>query len=74
MEVYFTPEEEARFSQIASRVGTDTERRVEDASLRLLEQDARFGAAAETQGPSTSLRFGRDDRVIAGRRRAQADR
>jgi hypothetical protein len=33
--------------------------------LRLLEQDAHFRAAAKTQGPSTSLRSGRDDRGVA---------
>jgi predicted transcriptional regulator len=45
MEVHFTPEQEAQLSQIASRAGTDTERLVKDAALRLLEQDARFRAA-----------------------------
>jgi predicted transcriptional regulator len=45
MEVHFTPEQEAQLSQIASHVGTDTERLVKDAALRLLEQDARFRAA-----------------------------
>jgi hypothetical protein len=42
MEVHFTPEQEAQSSQIASHAGTDTERLVKDAALRLLEQDARF--------------------------------
>jgi predicted transcriptional regulator len=45
MEVHFTPEQEAQLSQIASRAGTDTERLVKDAVVRLLEQDARFRAA-----------------------------
>jgi len=45
MEVHFTPEQEAQLSRIASRAGTDTERLVKDAVLRLLEQDARFRAA-----------------------------
>jgi predicted transcriptional regulator len=45
MEVHFTPEEEAELSQIASHAGTDTERLVKDAALRLLEQDARFRAS-----------------------------
>ena len=44
MEVHFTPEQEAQLSQIASHAGTDTERLVKDAVLRLLEQDARFRA------------------------------
>jgi len=65
MEVHFTPEQEAQLSQIASHAGADTERVVKDAALRLLEQDARFGAGAKTQGPSTPLRSGRDDRVVA---------
>ena len=45
MEVHFTPEQEAQLSQTASHAGTDTERLVKDAALRLLEQDARFRAA-----------------------------
>ncbi len=45
MEVHFTPEQEAQLSQIASHAGTDTERLVKDAALRLLEQDARFRGA-----------------------------
>jgi hypothetical protein len=47
MQVHFTPEQEAQLSQIASHAGTDTERPVKDAALRLLEQDARFRAACE---------------------------
>jgi len=46
MEVHFTPEQEAQLSRIASHAGADTERLVKDAALRLLEQDARFRAAA----------------------------
>ena len=45
MEVSFTPEQEAQLSQIASITGTDAERLVKDAALRLLEEDARFRAA-----------------------------
>jgi predicted transcriptional regulator len=45
MEVHFTPEQEAQLSQIASHAGTDTERLVKDAVVRLLEQDGRFRAA-----------------------------
>jgi hypothetical protein len=45
MEVHFTPEQEAQLSQIATQEGTDTERLVKDAALRLLEEDARFRAA-----------------------------
>ena len=44
-EVHFTPEQEAQLSQVASHAGTDAERLVKDAALRLLEQDARFRAA-----------------------------
>ena len=44
MEVHFTPEQEAQLSQIASNAGTDTERLVKDAALRVLEEDARFRA------------------------------
>jgi predicted transcriptional regulator len=45
MEVHFTPEQEARLSQIAARSGTDPECLVKDAALRLLEEDARFREA-----------------------------
>jgi len=45
MEVHFTPEQEAQLSQIATKAGTNPERRVKDAALRLLQQDARFRAA-----------------------------
>jgi len=60
MEVRFTPEEEAQLSQIASRAGTDAERVVKDAALRLLERDARFRAAVRNTRSlhSASLRSG----------------
>ena len=45
MEVHFTPEQEAQLAQIATNSGTDPERLVKDAALRLLQEDARFGAA-----------------------------
>ena len=45
MEVHFTPEQEALLAQIATTAGTDAERLVKDAALRLLEEDARFSAA-----------------------------
>ena len=45
MEVSFTTEQEAQLAQIASRSGTDPERLVKDAALRLLEEEARFRAA-----------------------------
>ena len=45
MEVRFTTEQEAQLAQIASRSGTDPERLVKDAALRLLEEEARFRAA-----------------------------
>ncbi|HKW97769.1 MAG TPA: hypothetical protein VJN43_08530 [Bryobacteraceae bacterium] len=44
MEVHFTPDQEAQLAQIAATAGTDAERLVKDAALRLLE-DARFRAA-----------------------------
>jgi len=40
MEVHFTPEQEAQLAQIATKAGTDAERLVKDAALRLLEGDA----------------------------------
>ena len=45
MEVHFTPEQEAKLARIATTTGTDAERLVKDAALRLLEEDARFRAA-----------------------------
>ena len=36
MEVHFTPEQEAQLAQIATKAGTDAERLVKDAVLRLL--------------------------------------
>ena len=45
MEVHFTPEQEAQLAQIATTAGTDPERLVKDAALRLLQEDARFRAA-----------------------------
>jgi predicted transcriptional regulator len=45
MELHFTPEEEMHLSQIAAQEGTDAERLVKDAALRLLQEDARFRAA-----------------------------
>ena len=41
MEVHFTPEQEARLAQIATNAGTDAERLVKDAALRLLDNDFR---------------------------------
>jgi hypothetical protein len=40
----------------------------EGCCFRLLELGARFRRGAKTQGPSTPLRSGRDDRVIASLR------
>jgi predicted transcriptional regulator len=45
MEVRFTPEQEAQLAQIATKAGTDAERLVKSAALRLLEEDARSRAA-----------------------------
>ena len=45
MEVQFTPEQEARLAQIANVEGVAPARLVQDAALRLIENDARFRAA-----------------------------
>jgi len=47
MEVHFTPEQEARLEQIATITGTEPERLVKDAALRLLEEDDHFRAAVK---------------------------
>jgi predicted transcriptional regulator len=44
MQVHFTPEQEAQLAQMAQQSGTDAERLVKDAALRVLE-DAQFRAA-----------------------------
>jgi len=45
MEVHFTPEQEARLAQIATKAGTGAEQLVKNAALRLLREDAHFRAA-----------------------------
>lgn len=45
MEVHFTPEQEARLAQLASVEGIAPAQLVQDAALRLLEDDAQFRAA-----------------------------
>jgi len=45
MEILFTPEEEARLSQIAAQSGTNAEQLVRDAARYVLEEDAKFRAA-----------------------------
>lgn len=47
VEVDFTPEQEAQLSQIADLAGTDAERLVKNAALRLVEDDAQFRAAVQ---------------------------
>ena len=44
MEVHFTAEQEARLAQLAAKAGTDLERLVKDAALRLLEDGIGFRA------------------------------
>ena len=45
MEVYLTPEKEARLRQLASNTGRNAVQVVEEAVDRLLEEDARLRAA-----------------------------
>ena len=47
MEVHFTPEQEARLAQIASKAGTAPERLVTNVVARYLDEEARFLAAVE---------------------------
>ncbi|HEY4357138.1 MAG TPA: hypothetical protein VGN16_15420 [Acidobacteriaceae bacterium] len=44
MQLEFTPEQEARLSQIAHCSGVDPEQLVKDAALRLLHEDGVFRA------------------------------
>ena len=46
MEVHFTPEQEAQLAQIATNAGTNAERLVKDAALRLLEEAAGLDAVS----------------------------
>jgi hypothetical protein len=45
MEVDFTPEQEAQIAKIAASAGINPEAVVKDATIRLLNDDARFRAA-----------------------------
>src|ERR1700678_3807839 len=45
MEVHFTPDREAGLAEIANNAGTDAEKLLKEAALRLLQEDARFRAA-----------------------------
>ena len=47
MEVHFTPEQEAQLSQIANHNGTAPEHLVKEATLRFLQDDARFREGVE---------------------------
>ena len=44
MEVHFTPEQEAQLGRIAGYSGTDAEKLVKDAALRVVEEDQQFRA------------------------------
>lgn len=45
MEVHFTPEQEAEIARVAANTGTDPEALVKHATMRLLDEEARFRAA-----------------------------
>lgn len=45
MEVHFTPEQEAQLAKNASTAGVDLEALVKKATVRLLDDEARFRAA-----------------------------
>ena len=47
MELHFTPEQQARLSQIATKTGTAPERLVANVVTRYLDEEARFLAAVE---------------------------
>jgi hypothetical protein len=52
MEVHLTPEQEAQLAQMAIKAGTDAERLVKDAALRLLEADAHDCLTRQISGAS----------------------
>jgi predicted transcriptional regulator len=66
MEVHFTPEQEAQLSQIAAKAGTDPERLVKDAALRLLLEDARFRATVR-EGVAQAARGEFEEREMDAR-------
>ena len=45
MQVNFTPEQEAQIAKLAASAGTEPEALVRDATMRLLDEDARFRVA-----------------------------
>ena len=45
MEVHFTQEQEAHIAKVAASMGADPEKLEKDATLRWLDEDARFRAA-----------------------------
>jgi predicted transcriptional regulator len=47
VELQFTPEQQARLAQIATKAGTAPERLVTDVVARYLDEEARFLAAVE---------------------------
>ena len=47
MELHFTPEQQARLAQIATKTGTAPERIVTNVVARYLDEEARFLAAVE---------------------------
>ena len=47
VELQFTPEQQARLAQIATKAGTAPERLVTDVVARYLDEEARFLAALE---------------------------
>jgi predicted transcriptional regulator len=47
MELHFTPEQQARLAQIATKAGTAPERLVTNVVTRYLDEEARFLAAVE---------------------------
>jgi hypothetical protein len=55
MEVHFTPEQEARLAQLASKEGTDAEHLLKDAALRLLDDETSLQSFANPRG-AASLR------------------
>ena len=70
--VHFTPEQETQLSQIATHAGTDAERLVKDAALRLLQEDARFRAALREGIAQTDRgEFIEEEEMDARRRRGR---
>src|SRR5699024_8648176 len=65
MEVRFTPEQEARIADMATKTGNNPERLVQDVVVQYLDSGSRFLAAIE-KGYSSAFALSRRGRCLRG--------